>query len=132
MPQMEDLLKEDPAHRAGRLFPERELQSPTGKAGQTLKLNRHGFESPGVPDSLLHLREGLSSFKFQFPPWQRGDKNIYSEDSKPMTLCSTTVTLRVRFGFGSAASICVNMTFMPSELSCFSLYFRASCRNDSR
>ena len=67
-----------------------------GKAGQTLKLSRHGFESTGVPDSLLHLREGLSSFKFQFPPWQRGDKNIHSEDSKPVTLCSSTVTLRVR------------------------------------
>ena len=67
-----------------------------GKAGQTLKLSRHGFESTGVPDSLLHLREGLSSFKFQFLPWQRGDKNIHSEDSKPVTLCSSTVTLRVR------------------------------------
>lgn len=86
MQQMEDLLKEDPAHRVGRLFPERGLQSPMGKAGQTLKLSRRGFESTGVPDSLLHLREGLSSFTFQFPPWQRGDKKIHSEDSKPMTL----------------------------------------------
>ena len=100
---MEDLLKEVPEHRLGRtLFPERELQSPTEKAGQTLELGEHGFESTCTPDLLHHLREGLICSEFQFPRRQRGDKNIDSEDSKPVTLCRATVMRQMRFGFGSA------------------------------